>query len=96
VGIVNNYFWHRSWTYATRPHKTVSTQFPQFVAVSLSALLLNNLLVLLLAPAFNTLLAQAGYGDLLAKLCATGVGLFWNFLANNFWTFSRATKEVRP
>jgi putative flippase GtrA len=42
--------------------------------------------VLLLTLAFAPI-APAVYAGLLAKLCATGVGLAWNFLVNHFWTF---------
>ncbi len=79
AGIVNNFVWHRNWTFTDRPRKTTGAQFSQFAIVSLSALMLNNLIVLLLAPSF---------GALVAKICATGVGLGWNFLINNFWTFN--------
>ncbi len=88
AGIVNNYIWNRRWTFTDRPHKAVGMQFPQFATVSLSALLLNNLLVLLIAPPFSVLFPHAGYGDLLAKVCATAVGLCWNFVGNAFWTFA--------
>ena len=92
AGIVNNYVLHRRWTYADRPRKALGAQFSQFAAVGLSALLLNNLLVLLLVSPLGALFAHAGYGDVSAKICATGVGLCWNFLANSFWTFAEASK----
>lgn len=90
VGIVNNFVWHRYWTFTHRPRKHSGMQFSQFAVVSLSALMLNNLIVLLLAPSFGALFVHVGYGALAAKICATGVGLCWNFLANNFWTFRDA------
>jgi len=95
AGIVNNFVWHRCWTFAHRPPKPTGAQFSQFAVVSLSALMLNNLLVLLLAPSLGTLFAHAGYGTLLAKICATGVGLGWNFFVNNLWTFRDAATELR-
>jgi putative flippase GtrA len=94
AGIVNNYVLHRLWTFTDRPRKAVGAQFTQFAVVSLSALLLNNLLVALLAPGFAVLFTAPAYGDVLAKVCATGVGLCWNFLANNFWTFRDPTDSV--
>lgn len=93
AGIVNNYVLHRYWTYGGRSRKAVGVQFVQFTAVSLSALAVNNLLVLLLAPQLGTLLASPAYGDLMAKACATAVGLCWNYLANNFWTFGDVTMK---
>jgi putative flippase GtrA len=55
--------------------------------LSLSALLLNNLIVLLLTRPLSAHLAGAAYAALLAKACATAVGLSWNYLANSLWTF---------
>ncbi|NTV62856.1 MAG: GtrA family protein [Oscillochloris sp.] len=79
AGIVNNYLWHRFWTYGrVASAAPVAGQFARFLVVSLSALALNTLIVFLLAPLL---------GALPAKLLATGVGLGWNFLANHYWTF---------
>src|SRR5919201_1651751 len=68
AGMVFSFLLHRRWTYAHRPLKAVGAQFSQFAAVSLSALLLNNLLVLLLAPSFSVLFANAAEGDIVAKI----------------------------
>lgn len=87
AGIVNNYYLHRHWTYAQVAQKATPVQAVQFAAVSLSALVVNTTLVLLLAQPFAMLLHAPDAGELLAKLCATGVGVGWNFLANHFWTF---------
>lgn len=95
AGIVNNFVLHRRWTFAEQSRRAVGVQFAQFAGISLGALMLNNLLALLLAPFFSTLLAHAGYGALLAKICAMGVGVCWNFLANRFWTFRDAAPELR-
>jgi putative flippase GtrA len=96
AGIVNNFVLHRRWTFAEQPRRAMRVQFAQFAGISLGALMLNNLLVLLLAPSFGALLAHAGYGALLAKVCATVVGAGWNFLANNIWTFRNAPQEESP
>src|SRR5690349_9088231 len=47
-GTLNNYVLHRRWTFAGWPSKAIRVQFAQFVLVSLSALLVNNLLLLAL------------------------------------------------
>ncbi len=94
AGIVNNYLLHRHWTYADRASKAMAAQFSQFAVVSLSALVLNNLLVLVLAHPLGMLVAHPDAGDLLAKLCATGVGVCWNFVINNNCTFRATAKQV--
>ncbi len=92
TGIINNYVLHRRWTFSDRGPKPIGTQFSQFLAVSLSAMLLNNLLVLLLAPLFAQVLGHSGYTDMVAKLGATLVSMCWNLVANNLWTFAAEAK----
>ncbi len=87
AGIANNYILHRVWTYADRPRREVAPQFVAFAAVSLAALVINNLTVLTLTGPFADLIGQAALGALLAKAVATGIGVSWNFFANTFWTF---------
>jgi len=86
AGIVNNYFWHRGWTFAKR-RNSHKGQFVQFAAVSLSALAVNSLIVLALTPIFGGILGNEGLAAILAKVCAVGVGMGWNFLANHMWIF---------
>ncbi len=95
AGIVNNFVLHRDWTFAERERKPTAEQFSQFAAVSLSALILNDLLVWIFSPEFGRLVADAGSGTLAAKLAATAVGMVWNFVANNSWTFGRRV-DSRP
>lgn len=90
AGIVNNYIFHRFWTYAQRPHRAAGKQFLQFVGVSLGALVINNLILLLLASSFGKLFIDSALGVIFAKICAIGVGLSWNFLTNHFWIFRAA------
>jgi putative flippase GtrA len=90
AGIVNNFVLHRRWTYDRQVSKTVGVQLSQFVAISLCALMMNNLLVLLLTPPFSSLIAHSGFAALFAKVGATVLGLGWNFFANRFWTFHSA------
>ena len=63
------------------------TQFVQFALVSLIGLALNNAIVLLLEDLLGTLIGQPNWGYVPAKVIATGVVVFWNYLANRFWTF---------
>jgi putative flippase GtrA len=87
AGIVNNYFFHRFWTYAQRSSAATIRQFSQFVGLSLSALALNNLMMMMLAPVLSKMIANQALGALGAKICATALGMSWNFLANHLWTF---------
>ena len=95
AGIVHNFLLHRYWTYGHTTRKPAAIQAAQFAAVSLSAMALNTTLVLLLGPPLAVLIAAPKWGDLLAKLCATGIGVSVNFFANHFWTF-RDPKKGEP
>jgi putative flippase GtrA len=89
-GTVNNYVLHRRWTFAGGPSKAIRVQFAQFILVSLSALLANNLLLVALEPGFDRLFASSEFGELCAKACAMGAGMCLSFLANHLWTFRNA------
>ena len=88
-GIVNSFVFNRRWTFADRREKSARRQFVQFVVVSLSALLVNTCVVQALAPQFSAMINNAATGALLAKVCATGIGMCWNFIANSMWTFRK-------
>ena len=90
AGIVNNYIFHRLWTFGNRPQGAAAKQFLKFAGVSLSALMINNLVLWMVASSFSKLFADSTLGVILAKMCAIGVGMSWNFLANHLWTFQAA------
>jgi putative flippase GtrA len=94
AGIVNNYVFHSRWTFRMRQKNSSAKQFVRFLFASLCALLLNNLVVLLLAPFLHTLLNDASFNSLLAKLCAVGVGMIWNFCASHLWIFQADSRSL--
>jgi putative flippase GtrA len=87
AGILNNYLLHSSWTFAHLPSRRSGKRFSQFVGASLSALLINNLIVLSFASTFSEWFADPSYGVYLAKVLATATGMVWNYLANHLWIF---------
>lgn len=93
AGTLNNFYWNRRWTFRGTRGQLWHRQLIQFVLISLFGLLLNNSLVLLLEPLFSGWLGHWDY--LPAKILATGVVLFWNYLANRFWTFRAAEREAQ-
>jgi len=87
AGIINNYYFHRTWTFAVRPQKAVTKQFTLFVMISLMALAINSMVVFTLKPLLAVHFNDPTLAALLAKIFATAAGLFWNFFANHMWTF---------
>ncbi len=81
VAAGNSYVWNRRWTFRSREpnHLRQLTQF--FLVASIGAALNAGIMYLL-----HGLLLMP---DLLALIVATGIVMFWNFLANRYWTFRR-------
>jgi putative flippase GtrA len=95
AGIANNYVLHRNWTFDLRPRRAMRGQLVQFIGISLSALIANNLLVLWLTPVMNGLFIDPTHGAIAAKIGATAMVMGWNFFANHFWTFRTAGKAFQ-
>lgn len=95
TGTVNNYILHRNWTFANLPRKAIGTQFMQFAAVSLSALAVNNLLLVLLEPSFDALFATSELSEMAAKACAMSAGMCLSFLLQHLWTFRVEPKPAK-
>lgn len=77
---VNSYLLNKYWTFKDKSKKH-SQQYAKFFTVSFIGLLLTEIILYMLV--------EAGMHDLLAKLLAIGVILFWNFFANKMWTFKK-------
>lgn len=88
VGLINNFTWNRLWTYPDSRSKPLLTQLSQFAMVSLMGVMINNLIVLMLEPSLGALIGNPEIGYLPAKVVATGVVVFWNFIVNRLWTFN--------
>ncbi len=87
AGILNNFTLNRIWTYPDSRTRKALVQLLQFGLVSITGLLLNNLIVYGLEQPLGNLFGAANYGYLIAKAAATGLIMVWNFVVNRFWTF---------
>ncbi len=87
AGILNNFTLNRIWTYPDSRTRKALVQLLQFGLVSITGLLLNNLIVYGLEQPLGNLFGAANYGYLIAKAAATGLVMVWNFVVNRFWTF---------
>lgn len=87
--IVSNFTWNRLWTFPESREHAVHSQLGKFGLVNLIGLVINqivfittdNFIFLPLLPAHQTIAYN------LAKGCAIGVVLFWNFGINRIWTY---------
>jgi putative flippase GtrA len=78
AGLANNFTLNRLWTFHDVLEVDWKKQLMQFTMVSLVGLAMNNLIVLSCEGVFNSLLGQANWSYLPAKVIATGVVVFWN------------------
>ena len=89
VAMTFSFFVNKSWTFQNKD-KRFKSQYLKFAAVNGVYFLLNNSIVF-------ALVHYLAVYDLLAKIIAIIIGLFWNFLANRFWTFqvAKADKDLK-
>jgi putative flippase GtrA len=78
VGALVNYVLNYKWTFNS--NKRHSEAMVKFFVVASVGFVMNGL--------FMTLFTQAlVFHYLIAQIVTTGIVLFWNFLANHYWTF---------
>ena len=88
AAIISNFTWNRLWTFPESREHAVHSQFGKFVIVNLIGLGINQLVFLATdAWIFEPWLGPRALSYNLAKACAIGVVLFWNFGANRLWTY---------
>lgn len=75
----SSYFMNKHWTFRDKS-KQISIQYIKFFLVCFVGLLLTELILF-------SLVHFVQIYDLLAKVAAVVVVMFWNFLINKFWTF---------
>ncbi len=80
IAVTNNFLWNRYWTFESNT-QPFSTQFAKFLMVSLTGLLINNVLLYLLVKKIK--------GNFyFLKLVVIGVVFFWNYFINFLFTFN--------
>jgi putative flippase GtrA len=78
--VTSNFLLNRYWTFESVA-QPFAAQFARFVLVSLSGLLINNLLLYLLVKNIKS-------NFYLLKLVVIGLVFFWNYFANFLFTFN--------
>ncbi|MCB9134327.1 MAG: GtrA family protein [Anaerolineales bacterium] len=78
VGVLNSYYWNKSWTFQSRVKS--GQVFPLFVAVNLLAVGLNTWMM-------HLALDVLGMSEVSALTLATGATFVWNFIVNKFFIF---------
>ena len=93
LAVLSNFTLNRFWTYPESRSQKKRIQLPQFTVVSVVGLIINNVILALTRPLFDSLLDVLALvpawveGYMLAKILATVMVLFWNFFINRYWTY---------
>lgn len=86
IAATSSYILNKTWTFRDKERK-IHIQYFKFILVSAIGLLINETVLYILVT-------HLVIYDLLAKICAVGIAMFWNFGANKFWTFKSAKTET--
>ncbi|MBN1326221.1 GtrA family protein [Candidatus Falkowbacteria bacterium] len=81
VAMTFSFFVNKYWTFGNF-EKEIKIQYAKFFLIGIVYFILYNAIFYLCV---NNLLIY----DLLAKIIAIAIGLFWNFIANKYWTFRK-------
>ena len=97
VAVFNNFYWNRNWTYPESKILPIAPQLINFSLVSIAGLLIRTILYKLLEqPSINFaegMLSEDIYfsAEVIGKNISLAfviiIVLFWNYLANRFWTY---------
>lgn len=97
AAVFNNFMWNRHWTYPDSRTKPVSQQMIQFILINVIGLAIRAPLLawlegILIQFAENTLSGESFtpqfIGHNLGLAIAILVVMFWNFIANRYWTYN--------
>ena len=85
VAMIYSFIFNKYWTFRNYDRQ-LRSQSIKFFMVNIVYFLLNNSIVYLLVEIFEVY-------DLLAKVGAIIISLFWNFFANKLWVFKPLKKQ---
>lgn len=83
ITVTFSFFLNKKWTFRDK-NSQVSSQYIKFWIMALFGMGVNELILFLLVK-------YLGFYDLLAKVVAIGVVLFWNFFIGRYWVFKQNT-----
>jgi len=82
----SSFILNKYWTFRDNRLAGLTFQYLKFLIVSTVGAALTELTLF-------ALVHFAGWPDIVAKIMAIGVVMFWNFFANKHWTFRRLSVE---
>ena len=101
--VLSNFTWNRLWTYPDSRSKPLTAQLGQFFIVNIAGWAINTGILLTLNQPLTGLVTamsilpdpavavKLGYNA--AKVVATAIVMFWNFIVNRVWTYGDVTSN---
>jgi len=77
--VINSYVWNRRWTFRSNDPQKLR-QFIKFLIIALVGVVLNTLIMYIVVDYIHL-------NDLYGLVISSAIVMFWNFLANKFYTF---------
>jgi putative flippase GtrA len=84
--VLSNFTWNRLWTFPESRARPILTQLPQFAAVNVAGLIINNVVLINTAAILSHYIPDP-FDYNLAKAFAIVLVLFWNFGVNRVTTY---------
>ncbi len=104
LAVCNNFVWNRLWTYPDSRSRTAGSQLTQFVIVSVIGwairtvwidnsykwlgIVSTSIIASTISSYRPALVDEHRVGTMIALLFGVIVVMFWNFLANRYWTYN--------
>ncbi|MBM2820660.1 MAG: hypothetical protein HW405_420 [Candidatus Berkelbacteria bacterium] len=82
ISMINSYIWNRRWTFKSNDPAKLR-EFIKFLTIALVGVVLNTFIMYMIVDLVHL-------GDLYGLVFASAIVMFWNFLANKFYTFKES------
>ena len=79
VAVLNSYIWNRRWTFRSNDPKKLR-EFIKFLTIAIIGVVINSSIMYLSVEHLKL-------HDIYGLTLATAIVMFWNFLANKYYTF---------
>ncbi len=94
--VINNFTWHRYWTFPESRSRHVLHQIGMFILVNLGGITIRTPILHYMEPVmtnfFSKITIHWASSDFLARnstlAIAIGIVMLWNFFVNRYWTYN--------